>query len=55
MDEEGYLKILKDSAVQRFGKKNAQDIETAISEMARSLKTVRDFPVETEEMPAFYL
>lgn len=54
MDEERYLKILKDSAIQRFGAENAEGIQAAMEEMARSLEAVYEFPVETEETPAFY-
>ena len=54
MDEEKYFQILKESAVERFGAENAETIEPAMREMARSLAVVSEYPVETEEAPKLY-
>jgi hypothetical protein len=54
MDEERYFTILREAAVQRFGEETAEKIKPAMEEMARSLEAVSEYPVETEETPAFY-
>ena len=54
MDEERYFTILREVAVQRFGEETAEKIKPAMEEMARSLAAVSEYPVDTEETPAFY-
>ena len=54
MDEERYLMLLREAAIQRFGEETAEKIKPAMEEMARSLAAVSEYPVDTEETPAFY-
>ena len=54
MGEDKYFKILRESAVQRYGEEEARLLEPAIQDMARSLAAIAEYPVEMEEEPAFF-
>ena len=54
MNEERYFKILKESALQRFGEEQAKPLEPAIQDLARSLAAIAEYPLEMEEEPAFF-
>ena len=52
--EDRYFKILRESAVQRYGEEEAKLLEPAIQEAARSLTSIAEYPLEMEEEPAFF-
>jgi hypothetical protein len=54
MNEEKYFKVLKESAVQRYGEERAKLLEPAIQDVARSLAAIAEYPLEMEEEPAFF-
>lgn len=54
MNEEKYIKILMESAVQRYGEDRAKILEPVIQEAARSLEAVAEYPLTLEEEPAFF-
>ena len=54
MNEERYFKILRESAVQRFGEEQAKPLEPAIQDLARSLAVIAEYRLEMEEEPAFF-
>lgn len=54
MNEEKYFKMLRESAVQRYGEERAKLLEAAIQDMAQSLAAIAEYPLEKEEEPAFF-
>lgn len=54
MDEERYFRMLRESAVQRYGEERAKIIEASIHDLARSLAVIAEYPLEMEEEPEFY-
>ena len=54
MNAENFFKILRESAVQRYGEERARLIEPAIQDVARSLAALAEYPLKLEEEPAFF-
>ena len=54
MNEENFFKVLRESAIQRYGEERAKVLEPSLRETARSLAAVAQYPLELEEEPAFY-
>ncbi len=54
MNEEKYFKMLRESAVQRYGEERAKLLEPAIQDVAQSLAAIAEYPLEKEEEPAFF-
>jgi len=48
------VKILRESAVQRFGEERAKSLYPAIQEIAQSLVSIADCEIALEEEPAFF-
>jgi hypothetical protein len=48
------VKILRESAVQRFGEERAKSLYLAIQEIAQSLVSIADCAIAFEEEPAFF-
>ena len=53
-NEEKFFKILRESAMQRYGEGRAKLLEPVIQDMAQSLAAVAHYPLELEEEPAFF-
>jgi hypothetical protein len=53
-DEEGFFKILMESAIHGYGKERAKILEPSLREMARSLAAVSAYPLNLEDEPAFF-
>lgn len=48
------VKILRESAVQKFGEERAKSLYPAIQEIAQSLVSIADCAIAFEEEPAFF-
>ena len=48
------VKILRESAVQRFGEERANSLQPAMREIAQSLVSIADCAIAFEEEPAFF-
>ena len=55
MTKEEFTEILSESAVRRFGEERAKDLTPVIQDLAGSLATIAEHPIELEEEPAFFL
>jgi len=54
INEEKYFKMLRESAVQRYGEERTKIIEPSIRDLARSLAVISEYPLAMEEEPDFY-
>jgi len=54
MNEEEFFRLLKETAIRRWGEERASMLESAIQEISRSLAKVAQHPGELEEEPAFF-
>ncbi len=52
--KEKIVKMLSNSAVQRFGEERANSLQPAIQQIAQSLVAIAEFTIALEEEPAFF-
>jgi len=54
MTGEKFSKLLRESAVERFGEERARVLDSSVEDMAQRLASIAEYRLELEEEPAFF-